>query len=57
LKGFPEAIQGAFPQTEIQLCIVHQIRNSLKHVASKNRQAFMVDLKAVYQAETLDLAV
>lgn len=57
LKGFPEAIQGAFPETEIQLCIVHQIRNSLKHVASKNQKAFIVDLKSVYQAQTLDLAL
>lgn len=56
LKGFPEAIAAAFPQTEIQLCVVHQIRNSLKHVASKNQKAFMVDLKTVYQAETKDLA-
>lgn len=36
LKGFPEAINAAFPQTQVQLCIVHQIRNSLKYVASKN---------------------
>lgn len=56
LKAFPEAITAAFPQTEIQLCVVHQIRNSLKHVASKNQKAFMVDLKTVYQAETKDLA-
>ena len=56
LKGFPEAIQAAFPRTEVQLCVVHQIRNSIKHVASKNKKAFMVDLKTVYQAETKDLA-
>lgn len=56
LKGFPEAIQAAFPHTEVQLCIVHQIRNSLKHVASKNQKAFMKDLKTVYQADTKDLA-
>jgi transposase-like protein len=56
LKGFPEAIQAAFPYTEVQLCVVHQIRNSIKHVASKNQKAFMVDLKTVYQAETKDLA-
>ncbi len=56
LKGFPEAIQGAFPHTEVQLCVVHQIRNSIKHVASKNQKEFMVDLKTVYQAETKDLA-
>ena len=56
LKGFPEAIQAAFPHTEVQLCIVHQIRNSIKHVASKNQKSFMKDLKMVYQAETKDLA-
>ena len=37
LKGFPEAIEAIFPATEVQLCIVHQIRNSLKYVASKNQ--------------------
>ena len=57
LKGFPEAIQATFPKTEIQLCVVHQIRNSLKYIASKNQKAFMADLKIVYQAETLDLAI
>lgn len=56
LKGFPEAINTAFPKTEVQLCIVHQIRNSLKHVASKNQKEFMVDLKAVYKASSLELA-
>ena len=56
LKGFPESIQAAFPHTEVQLCIVHQIRNSIKHVASKNQKSFMKDLKTVYQAETKDLA-
>ena len=56
LNGFPAAINTVFPQTEIQTCIVHQIRNSLKYVASKDQKAFMKDLKPVYQAETLDLA-
>ncbi|NIB45248.1 IS256 family transposase [Pseudomaricurvus alkylphenolicus] len=50
LTGFPEAINTIFPQTEVQLCIVHQIRNSLKYVASKNHRAFMADLKPVYRA-------
>jgi transposase-like protein len=49
LRGFPEAIKAIFPQTEIQLCVVHQIRNSLKYVASKNQKEFMKDLKPVYQ--------
>lgn len=53
LKGFPEAINAIFPQTEVQLCIVHQIRNSLRYVASKNHKAFMADLKSVYRAATL----
>jgi len=56
LKGFPEAIQASFPKTEVQLCIVHQIRNSLKFVASKDQKEFMKDLKTLYQAQTKDLA-
>ena len=50
LKGFPEAIESIFPKTEIQLCIVHQIRNSLKYIGSKDQKAFMSDLKRVYKA-------
>ncbi|RDX33512.1 IS256 family transposase [Arcobacter sp. HD9-500m-PIT-SAG02] len=56
LKGFPEAIKTIFPKTEVQLCIVHQIRNSLRYVASKNQKEFMKDLKLVYQATTKELA-
>ena len=56
LKGFPEAINATFPQTEVQLCIVHQIRNSLKYVASKNQKEFMKDLKQVYQAISKEAA-
>lgn len=56
LTGFPEAIKGVFPRTEIQLCIVHQIRNSLKYVASKNQKEFLKDLKEVYQASSKDIA-
>jgi transposase-like protein len=56
LKGFPEAIEAIFPNTEIQLCVVHQIRNSLKYVGSKNQKEFMADLKRVYKAGTKDLA-
>lgn len=56
LKGFPEAIAKAFPKTEIQLCVVHQIRNSLKYVVSKDQKAFMSDLKKVYKASSKDLA-
>ncbi|ORU92857.1 MAG: transposase [Cycloclasticus sp. symbiont of Bathymodiolus heckerae] len=56
LSGFPEAIASIFPKTEIQLCIVHQIRNSLKYVASKNQKEFMVDLKLVYRATSKEAA-
>lgn len=56
LTGFPEAIETIYPKTEIQLCIVHQIRNSMKYVASKNQKAFMVDLKPVYRATTREAA-
>ncbi|AFI06317.1 transposase [Helicobacter cetorum MIT 99-5656] len=50
LKGFPEAINSIFPKTEVQLCIVHQIRNSIKYVGSKYQKEFLKDLKLVYQA-------
>ena len=53
LSGFSEAISKAFPQTEIQLCIIHQIRNSMKYVSYKERKEIIADLKKVYQALTL----
>lgn len=56
LKGFPEAIASIYPDTEIQHCVIHQIRNSMKYVASKNQKAFMADLKCVYKAATLNAA-
>ena len=56
LKGFPEAIESLFPNTEVQLCVVHQIRNSLKYVGSNNQKEFMADLKRVYKASSKDLA-
>lgn len=56
LRGFPEAIKTIYPKTEVQLCIVHQIRNSLKYVASKDQKEFMRDLKLVYQATNKDIA-
>jgi putative transposase len=56
LKGFPEAIATIYPKTEVQLCVIHQIRNSMKYVASKNQKAFMADLKCVYKAATLNAA-
>lgn len=56
LKGFPEAIEAIFPDTEVQLCVVHQIRNSLKYIGSKNQKEFMADLKRVYKASNKELA-
>lgn len=50
LKGFEEAILAVFPATRIQLCVIHQIRNSLRYVTWKDRKAFVADLKTVYQA-------
>lgn len=51
LKGFDEAIHTIYPHTEIQSCIVHQIRNSLKYVASRDQKLFMTELKPVYRAD------
>lgn len=51
LKGFDEAIRTIYPYTEVQTCVVHQIRNSLKYVASKDQRAFITDLKPVYRAD------
>lgn len=56
LRGFSEAIASVYPKAEVQSCIVHQIRNSLKYVASKDQKEFMRDLKRVYRADTKDLA-
>ena len=57
LKGLPQAIQTVFPSVNIQTCIVHQIRNSIKYIASKDKKAFMRDLKEVYKATTEELAL
>ena len=56
LTGFPDAIKSIFPKTEVQLCIVHQIRNSLKYVSSMDQKDFIKDLKLVYQATSKELA-
>lgn len=56
LKGFTEAIQGVFPQTVTQLCVVHQIRNSCKYVVWKDRKQFCADLKDIYAAPTREAA-
>ena len=57
LKGFPEAINSVFPKTEIQLCVIHQIRNTLRYIASKDQKEFMKDLKPVYKAATEEAAL
>lgn len=50
LKGFPEAIEAIFPKTKVQLCIVHQIRSSMKYVPEKDKKAVMEDMKPIYKA-------
>lgn len=57
LKGFPDAINAVFPKTEVQLCIVHMVRNSLKYVGYKERKKVASDLKTVYQSKTEDEAL
>jgi transposase-like protein len=57
LKGFPEAINAVFPKTEIQLCVIHQIRNTLKYIVSKDQKEFMKQLKPVYSAPTEEAAL
>src|SRR5579875_618128 len=57
LKGFPEAITTVFPQTIVQTCIVHLIRNGLAFVSWKDRRAIMPSLKAIYRAEAADIAL
>ena len=57
LKGFPDAINSVYPQTHIQLCIIHMVRNSLKYVSRKDYRAVTSGLKAVYQAPTEEAAL
>ena len=52
LTGLPEAIEAVFPQTRVQLCMVHLVRNSLRYVSYKHRKAVAADLKAIYSAST-----
>ncbi|MBD2785478.1 IS256 family transposase [Xenorhabdus sp. 3] len=56
LKGFPEAINAVYPQTRVQLCIVHMIRNNLRYVSWKDAKAVVKDLKQIYQAPTEEVA-
>lgn len=57
LKGLPDAIKTVFPNVNIQSCIVHQIRNSIKYIASKDSKVFMKDLKSVYRATNEEMAL
>ncbi|WP_426578130.1 IS256 family transposase [Xenorhabdus stockiae] len=57
LKGFPEAINTVYPQTRVQMCIVHMIRNNLRYVSWKEVKAVVKDLKQIYQAPTEEMAL
>ena len=57
LSGMKEAVNTAFPQTELQRCIVHQVRNTLKYVGAKNKKEFSNDLKTIYHAPSEDETV
>jgi putative transposase len=57
LKGFPDAINAVYPKTQIQLCIVHMVRNSMKYVPWKDYKIITADLKEIYQAATEDEAL
>jgi putative transposase len=56
LRGFADAIENIFPKTEVQLCIIHQVRNSIKYIPWKHYREFVKDLKQIYKASTLELA-
>ena len=56
LKGFPEAIEAVYPNTQVQLCMVHMVRHALSYVSHRDRKAVATDLKTIYQASTLDEA-
>ena len=56
LKGFPEAIESVFPKTQVQLCVVHLVRGSLRFVSWKERKAVARDLRAIYRAPSLEAA-
>lgn len=56
LTGFPEAIEAVYPQTQVQVCIVHMVRHSLRYVSFKDRKAVVADLKAIYGAPSVEAA-
>jgi putative transposase len=57
LKGLPDAIKSVFPNADIQTCVIHQIRNTIKYIGSKHQKEFMKDLKTVYKAATEEIAL
>src|SRR5215204_1381499 len=57
LKGFAEAIEDVYPNTEVQLCLVHQMRNSMKYLPYKNLKACVRDLKQIYKAVNADMGL
>ena len=57
LKGFPEAIENVYPQTQVQLCIVHMVRHSMRYVPCKDYKPVVADLKSIYQAVTEEAAL
>jgi putative transposase len=56
LTGFPEAIEAVYPKAQVQLCVVHGVRNSLKYLGWKQRKKVTADLKLIYGAKTIDEA-
>ena len=56
LKGFAQAIEDIFPQTDVQLCLVHQMRNSMKYMSEKDRKPMTRDLQKIYKASNIDMA-
>lgn len=56
LKGLPEALKEVYPKTEVQICVIHMIRASLRHIPNKHYKEFIADLKDVYQAISIELA-
>ena len=57
LKGFPAAIEAGYPNTQIQLCIVHMVRHSLNYVSWKQRKEVATDLMTIYQVPTEEMAM
>jgi len=54
LKGLPQAVEAVYPKTDVQLCVVHQIRNATKYVSYKDRRAFCADMRPIYTSPTVD---